>query len=249
MLVPTLEDQHCQNNTTKVLKTFECSKMAATLKNGYKMLIIGLGIRPMDSKDIKTVLIHAIKLGYSHFDCAVNEEEVGEALAIALQAGPVKREELFITTKLWNSDHGHVVEACKDSLKKLQLDYLDLYLVHFPVAAPHTGVGKTKSVLGEDGVLDIDTTISLETTWHAMEDLVSMGLVRHIGISNCGILLTRDCLAYAKVKPAVNQIELHPYLQCESLVNFCQKHGICVTAHTPLGGAVWLRNIKRRWHR
>ncbi|PPR82880.1 hypothetical protein GOBAR_AA37831 [Gossypium barbadense] len=112
-----------------------------------------------------------------------------------------------------NSDHGHVLEACKDSLKKLQLDYLDLYLVHFPVAVKHTGVGQTGSPLDKDGVLDIDTTISLETTWHAMEDLVSKGLVRSIGISNYDIFLTRDCLAYSK------------------------KHGICVTAHTPLGGA------------
>ncbi|RXI05071.1 hypothetical protein DVH24_006328 [Malus domestica] len=169
-----------------------------------------------------------------------NEQEVGEALAEAFSTGLVKREDLFITTKasLWNSDHGHVVEACKDSLKKLRLDYLDLYLVHFPVATKHTGVGTTGSALDEDGVLEIDTTISLETTWHAMEELVSMGLVRSIGISNYDIFLTRDCLAYSKVKPAVNQIETHPYFQRESLVKFCQKHGICVTAHTPLGGAV-----------
>ncbi|XP_066372660.1 NADP-dependent D-sorbitol-6-phosphate dehydrogenase-like isoform X1 [Miscanthus floridulus] len=95
-----------------------------------------------------------------------------------------QREDLFITTKLWNTDHGHVLDACKDSLKKLQLDYLDLYLIHFPVATRHTGVGTTSSALGDDGVLDIDSTISLETTWHAMEELVSMGLVRSIGISN-----------------------------------------------------------------
>ncbi|XP_066372661.1 NADP-dependent D-sorbitol-6-phosphate dehydrogenase-like isoform X2 [Miscanthus floridulus] len=93
-----------------------------------------------------------------------------------------QREDLFITTKLWNTDHGHVLDACKDSLKKLQLDYLDLYLIHFPVATRHTGVGTTSSALGDDGVLDIDSTISLETTWHAMEELVSMGLVRSIGI-------------------------------------------------------------------
>ncbi|CAN6242841.1 unnamed protein product [Urochloa humidicola] len=99
------------------------------------------------------------------------------------------------------------------------------------------GVGTTSSALGDDGVLDIDTTISLETTWHAMEELVSMGLVRSIGISNYDIFLTRDCLAYAKIKPAVNQIETHPYFQRDSLVKFCQKHGICVTAHTPLGGS------------
>lgn len=214
--------------------------MAITLNSGYKMPIVGLGVWRMEGKDIKDLLINAIKIGYRHFDCAAdyqNEAEVGEALAEAFQTGLVKREDLFITTKLWNSDHGYVLEACKDSLKKLRLDYLDLYLVHFPVATRHTGVGTTGSALGEDGVLDIDTTISLETTWHDMENLVSLGLVRSIGISNYDIFLTRDCLAYSKVKPAVNQIETHPYFQRESLVKFCQKHGICVTAHTPLGGA------------
>ncbi|CAK7329597.1 unnamed protein product [Dovyalis caffra] len=215
--------------------------MAIALNNGFKMPIVGLGVWRMEGKEIRDLIVNSIKLGYRHFDCAAdykNEAEVGEALAEAFKGGLVKREDLFITTKLWNSDHGHVVEACKDSLKKLQLDYLDLYLVHFPVATKHTGVGATDSALGEDGVLDIDTTISLETTWHAMEDLVSMGLVRSIGISNYDIFLTRDCLAYSKVKPAVNQIETHPYFQRDSLVKFCQKHGICVTAHTPLGGGV-----------
>ncbi|CAI0375047.1 unnamed protein product [Linum tenue] len=139
--------------------------------------------------------------------------------------------------QLWNSDHGHVLEACKDSLKKLQLDYLDLYLVHFPVATKHTGVGTTSSAVDDEGVLEIDTTISLEATWHDMEDLVSKGLARSIGISNYDIFLTRDCLAYSKIKPAVNQIETHPYFQRESLVKFCKKHGVSVTAHTPLGGS------------
>lgn len=194
----------------------------------------------MEGKSIRDLILSSINIGYRHFDCAAdykNEAEVGEALKEAFQTSLVKREDLFITTKLWNSDHGHVLEACKDSLKKLQLEYLDLYLVHFPVATKHTGVGTTDSALDENGVLDIDTTISLETTWHAMEDLVSLGLVRSIGISNYDVFLTRDCLAYSKIKPAVNQIETHPYFQRDSLVKFCQKHGICVTAHTPLGGA------------
>ncbi|KAF8013481.1 hypothetical protein BT93_I1350 [Corymbia citriodora subsp. variegata] len=215
--------------------------MAITLNNGFKMPAIGLGVWRMEKKEMRDLIINSIKIGYRHFDCAAdyqNEAEVGEALAEALQTGLVKREELFITTKLWNSDHGHVIEACKDSLKKLQLDYLDLYLIHFPVATKHTGVGTTGSSLDDEGVLEIDTTITLETTWRGMEELVSMGLVRSIGISNYDIFLTRDCLAYSKVKPAVNQIETHPYFQRDSLVKFCQKHGICVTAHTPLGGAV-----------
>ncbi|KAK1261860.1 NADP-dependent D-sorbitol-6-phosphate dehydrogenase [Acorus gramineus] len=213
--------------------------MANELNSGYKMPVIGLGVWRMEGKSIRDLLLTAINIGYRHFDCAAdykNEAEVGEALAEAIQTGLVKREDLFITTKLWNSDHGHVLEACKDSLKKLKLDYLDLYLVHFPVATRHTGVGTTDSALDENGVLDIDTTISLETTWHAMEDLVSAGLVRSIGISNYDIFLTRDCLAYSKIKPAVNQIETHPYFQRDCLVKFCQKHGICVTAHTPIGG-------------
>ncbi|TKY67637.1 NADP-dependent D-sorbitol-6-phosphate dehydrogenase [Spatholobus suberectus] len=214
--------------------------MAITLNNGFKMPIIGLGVWRMEGQKIRDLILNSIKIGYRHFDCAAdykNEAEVGEALKEAFDSGLVKREDLFITTKLWNSDHGHVLEACKDSLKKLQLDYLDLYLVHFPVAVRHAGVGNTSSPLGDDGVLDIDTSISLETTWHAMEDLVLSGLVRSIGISNYDIFLTRDCLAYSKIKPAVNQIETHPYFQRDSLVKFCQKHGICVTAHTPLGGA------------
>ncbi|KAG0451613.1 hypothetical protein HPP92_026131 [Vanilla planifolia] len=213
---------------------------AITLNSGHRMPIIGLGVWRMETQSIRDVILSAIKIGYRHFDCAAdykNESEVGEALAEAFLTGLVKREELFITTKLWNSDHGHVLEACKNSLKELQLEYLDLYLVHFPIATKHTGIGTTGSALAEDGVLDIDTTISLETTWHAMEDLVSKGLVRSIGISNYDIFLTRDCLAYSKINPAVNQIETHPYFQRDSLVKFCQKHGICVTAHTPLGGA------------
>ncbi|XP_043713424.1 NADP-dependent D-sorbitol-6-phosphate dehydrogenase-like [Telopea speciosissima] len=215
--------------------------MAITLNNGFNMPVIGLGVWRMEGKSIKHLLTSAIKIGYRHFDCAAhykNEAEVGEALKEAFETGLVKREDIFITTKIWNSDHGHVLEACKDSLKKLQLEYLDLYLVHFPIASNHTGVGTTRSAINEEGMLDIDTTVSLETTWHAMEELVSLGLVRSIGISNYNILLTRDCLAYSKVKPAVNQIETHPYFQRESLVKFCQKHDICVTAHTPLGGGV-----------
>ncbi|KAK4562524.1 hypothetical protein RGQ29_005147 [Quercus rubra] len=230
--------------------------MAITLNNGFQMPIIGLGVWRMEKNEMRDLIINAIKIGYRHFDCAAlamgpdldpvdkvgcfathykNEAELGEALAEAFRTGLVKREDLFITTK---ANHGHVVEACKDSLTKLQLDYLDLYLVHFPIATSHTGVGTTASALDENKELDIDTTISLETTWHDMEDLVSMGLFRSIGISNYDIFLTRDCLACSKVKPAVNQFESHPYFQRDSLVKFCRKHGICATAHTPLGGSV-----------
>ncbi|KAK4836717.1 hypothetical protein QYF36_026839 [Acer negundo] len=127
----------------------------------------------------------------------------------------------------------------KNGMRDLIINAIKIGYRHFDCA----GVGTTGNTYDEDAVLDIDTTISLETTWHDMESLVSMGLVRSIGISNYDVFLTRDCLAYSKVKPAVNKIETHPYFQCDSLVRFSQKHGICVTAHTPLGGAI--ANAKR----
>ncbi|MBA0751044.1 hypothetical protein Gogos_002414 [Gossypium gossypioides] len=199
--------------------------MAITLNNGFQMPIIGLGVWRMEKKAIKDLIIESIKIGFRHFDCACiisfqnslaftnfdivftkclmfcaadykNEAEVGEALCEAIKTG-----------LLWNTDHGHVVEACKHSLKKLQLDYLDLYLVHFPISIRYTG------------------------------DYSLPPFINVFELINYDIFLTRDCLAYSKIKPAVNQIETHPYFQRESLVKFCQKHGICVTAHTPLGGA------------
>ncbi|KAK1296838.1 NADP-dependent D-sorbitol-6-phosphate dehydrogenase [Acorus calamus] len=185
------------------------------------MPMMGVGVWRMEDKSMKEVILHAIRIGYRHFDCAAkyrNEGEVGEALAEAIRSG-----------LLWNSDHGHVLEACKDSLNKLKLDYLDLYLIHFPIATRHTGT--TSSALDDDGVLDMDTTVSLKSTWRAMEDLVSTGF-------NYGTSLTRDCLAYSRVKPAVNQIEVHPYFQRDALIRFCRKHSIVVTAHSPIGGGL-----------
>ncbi|KAF4375407.1 hypothetical protein F8388_024066, partial [Cannabis sativa] len=219
--------------------------MAIRLNSGFNIPIVGLGVWRMEGKTIKDLIIDSINLGYRHLDCAANyggntqrRLKIDYDGNLRLYTRHNSSEKRWVVSwQLWNSDHGHVLEACKDSLKKLHLDYLDLYLVHFPVATKHTGVGTTKTTLDEDGVLEIDTTISLETTWHAMEELVSMGLVRSIGISNYGVVLTRDCLAYSKIKPAVNQIETHPYFQRDSLVKFCQKHGVFVTAHTPLGGA------------
>eukprot|EP00271_Cylindrocystis_brebissonii_P015576 TRINITY_DN38508_c0_g1_i1.p1 TRINITY_DN38508_c0_g1~~TRINITY_DN38508_c0_g1_i1.p1 ORF type:complete len:316 (-),score=80.31 TRINITY_DN38508_c0_g1_i1:1377-2324(-) len=210
------------------------------LTSGHAMPIIGMGVWRADAGKLPQLIKEAISIGYRHFDCAAdykNEAEVGEALEEVLKEGQVKREDLFITTKLWTSDHAHVKGACLDSLKKLRLSYLDLYLIHFPIATKHTGVGNTSSAKGEDDILDIDVTVSLENTWRQMEALVEEGLVKSIGISNFDIYLTRDVLAYSKIKPAANQIETHPYFQRDSLVKFCQKHGIVVTAHTPLGGA------------
>ncbi|RLN09597.1 NADP-dependent D-sorbitol-6-phosphate dehydrogenase [Panicum miliaceum] len=197
---------------------------AVTLSSGHRMPAVGLGVWRMEKADVRGLIHAAIREGYRHFDCAAkyqNEAEVGDALAEAFETGLVKREDLFITTKfsqileimslkpLWNSDHGHVIEACKDSLKKLKLDYLDLYLVHFPVASRHTEVGRVASVIGEDGVLDIDTTVSLEATWHAMEDLVNMGLelAEKYGKTPAQLVLRWGLQKNAVVIPKTSKVE------------------------------------------
>ncbi|MCO5577379.1 hypothetical protein L7F22_058323 [Adiantum nelumboides] len=149
------------------------------LSNGHKILVLGLGVWRAKPELLHSLILEAICLDFCHFHCAIdykNEKEVGQALAEFFRQGLVKRRDLFITTKLWNSDHEHVWKACEDNFKNLQLEYLDLYLVHFPVA--------TSSALDGNEVLDIDVTIALKTTWHAMENLISTGLVRSIGISN-----------------------------------------------------------------
>ncbi|MCO5556393.1 hypothetical protein L7F22_009941 [Adiantum nelumboides] len=129
----------------------------------HKIPGLGLGVWHAELELLHSLILEAIHLGYHHFDCAADyksEKEVGQALAEFFRQGLVKRSNLFITTKLWNSNHGHVREACEDNFKKLQLDYLDFYLVHFPVATRHTSVGSTSSALDGDEVLDIDVIFS-----------------------------------------------------------------------------------------
>ncbi|MCO5579913.1 hypothetical protein L7F22_033780 [Adiantum nelumboides] len=173
------------------------------LSSSHNIPVLGLGVWRTERKLLHSLILEAICLGYHRFKCAADYKNEKEALAELFRQGVVKSSDLFITTKLWNFDHGYVWEACEGNFKNLQLDYLDLYLVHFLVA--------TSSTLDGDEVLDIDVTISLETTWHAMEDLVFASLVRSIGINNFGILLMRNYLAYSKIKPTVNTIETHPY--------------------------------------
>mmetsp|Transcript_14921 Transcript_14921/g.32388 ORF Transcript_14921/g.32388 Transcript_14921/m.32388 type:complete len:272 (+) Transcript_14921:130-945(+) len=208
-----------------------------TLNSGHSMPIIAYGTFRSEPGEVSTAVIEAIKAGYRHFDLAHvygNEKEVGPALKQAFDEGLVKREELFITGKLWNSDHDVEVvpKACAHSLENLQLDYFDLYLIHFPVAWKHTGLDTPSwggSELGDTSLID---------TWRAMEGLVEKGLCRSIGVSNYPLLLMHDLTTQAKIQPACNQIEVHAYYQRASLVNYCLSRNICVTAHTPLGGGV-----------
>lgn len=208
-----------------------------TLNTGAYVPMIGLGTWNAAPDKVGEAVEYALaQCGYRHLDCAAvyhNEKEVGQGIGNILAHGDIKREELFITSKLWNTDHarGNVAVACKKTLHDLGLDYLDLYLMHFGIAITH---GAHDEPLNEKGYV-ITAGIPIRETWEAMEDLVRVGFVKAIGVANFTAPMLLDLLSYAKRKPAMNQIELHPYLQQESLVQFCRYKNIAVTAYSPLG--------------
>lgn len=200
-----------------------------TLNNGHKIPAIGIGTWKSNPEELYNAIYHAIKVGYRHIDCAWiygNEPIVGDAIAAAIKDGLVTREELFITGKLWNNAHedDKVESACRESLKNLQLDYLDLYLIHWPVASKEL---KSEFIALEE--------MPLEITWGAMEKLVTNGLVKSIWTSNFSISKLKNILQIANIKPAMNQVEVHPFLQQDELINFCKSQDIMVTAYAPLG--------------
>jgi len=187
----------------------------------------------------------AIKIGYRHFDCACdygNEPQVGEGLQAAMNNGLCNREDLWVTSKLWNTYHAaeHVGPALQRSLNDLQLDYLDLYLIHFPIASKFVPFEHRYppewfyNPEAEVPKIEIDP-VPIRETWEAMEELVSQGLVKNIGICNFNCSLIRDLLSYANIRPSVLQVELHPRLTQEKLLKYCQQEEIAVTGFSPLG--------------
>lgn len=201
------------------------------------MPVVAYGTFRSAPGEVNICIKDAIKAGYRHFDLAHiygNEKEIGIAFKSVLDEGIVKREDLFITGKLWNSDHDVeiVPQACDQSLNDLGLEYFDLYLIHFPIAWKFTGLdtpGWGASELSNTPLID---------TWRALESLVDTGKCRSIGVSNYPMLLMHDLVTQARIIPAVNQIEVHAYYSRESLVNYCHSRDICVTAHSPLGGGL-----------
>jgi len=204
-------------------------------KNGDKLPSIGLGTWLSKKNEVYDAVVEAIRVGYRHIDCAYiyqNEKEIGQAIQFAIKSGWVKREDLFITSKLWNSDHApeRVDIAIRRSLKDLQLDYLDLYLIHWPVAFK-TGHEQAKDA---SDLLTPDE-MPILTTWQAMEQSKINGLTKHIGVSNFNIQKLQKLINEAGIKPELNQVELHPYFQQTDLVDFCHKNELLVTAYSPLG--------------
>ena len=206
-----------------------------TYTNGDYMPAFGLGTWKSAPGEAKKAIIDAIKLGYRHIDCAViyqNENEIGEGLQQCIKDGIVTREDLWVTSKLWNNAHKKedVRPAIEKTLADLKLSYLDLYLVHWPVAFRQdvTFPVNTEEYLSLDEV-------TLEETWSAMQKLQKEALTKHIGVSNFSITKLQRLIDLGDQKPEMNQIELHPYLQQQELIDFCKNNGIHVTAYSPLG--------------
>jgi len=210
-----------------------------TLHSGARMPAVGLGTFGSDHvspAQVADAVRGAAAIGYRHFDCASvysNEAAVGEAFEEIIKGG-VKREELWITSKLWNDKHGEddVIASCRKSLADLRLDYLDLYLVHWPFPNFHPP-GCDVTSRSADAKPYIHE--SYMKTWRKMEALVDMGLVRHIGTSNMTIPKLKLVLRDARIKPAVNEMELHPHFQQLELFNFVVSNGIQAIGYSPIG--------------
>jgi alcohol dehydrogenase (NADP+) len=218
---------------------FRLKKMALHHGSGA-MPAVGFGTLIPDPAVTISATVDALEAGYRHFDCAEryrNEREVGAALRAGLAANRLVRTDIFVTTKLWNSNHRpeRVEPAFDASLEKLRLDYLDLYLIHTPFAFQ---AGDDQDPRDANGNVIYDKDVSLLDTWRAMEALVDGGRCRAIGLSDIGLDELRPLCEAARIKPAAVQVESHPYLPETELLDFCNENGIVFLAFAPLGHGI-----------
>ncbi|WP_159467814.1 aldo/keto reductase [Dyadobacter sp. 3J3] len=204
------------------------------------MPLLGFGTLIPDTATTINATKYALEAGFRHFDCAEryrNESEVGEALQAGLAACGISRDEIFITTKLWNSNHQpeRVKPAFEASLKRLRINYLDLYLIHTPFAFQP---GDEQEPRDADGNIIYDRGVTLLDTWRAMESLVDSGKCGAIGLSDISLKDLIPIYEAARIKPAVVQIESHPYLPETELLEFCQANNITFLAFAPLGHGI-----------
>ncbi len=216
-----------------------------TFKNGDKMPLLGLGTWKSETGEVYDAVRQAIRIGFRHIDCAAiyaNEKEIGQAFHDAFSDGDVQREDLWITSKLWNSSHkkGQVMPAFQKTLDDLQLEYLDLYLVHWPVVLKD---GVSFPTSGAD-FLTLDE-VPITETWQAMEACVDTQKTHHIGVSNFSIKKIGTLLQTARIVPEMNQVEMHPLLQQNELLDYCKSHSIPLTAYSPLGSPDRADSIKQ----
>jgi diketogulonate reductase-like aldo/keto reductase len=201
------------------------------------MPAVGFGTLFTDATVTTQAVKDALEVGFRHFDCAEryrNEERVGVAIHEALESGKVRREDLFITTKLWNSNHRpeRVGPAFEASRQRLQVDYIDCYLIHTPFAFQP---GEEQMPRDEQGKIIYDKGVTLIETWRALERLVDEGKCKSIGLSDLSLKAVQEIVAEARIKPAVVQVESHPYLPEWELLEFCQQNGTILLAFAPLG--------------
>ncbi|UTW61613.1 aldo/keto reductase [bacterium SCSIO 12741] len=214
-------------------------------RDGNALPALGLGTWKSDPGDVYAAVVEAIKAGYRHIDCAAiygNEKEIGEALRYLFRAGWVNRKDLWITSKLWNDSHrqNQVEPALHKTLNDLQLDYLDLYLVHWPVAL-------RENVSFPQTASDFYSLeeVPLTETWEAMQAVREKGLAKHIGVSNFSQKKLQHLIDHSDFVPEMNQVELHPFLQQNALLRFCREHQILVTGYSPLGSGDRSQNMKK----
>ena len=200
------------------------------LNNQLEIPSIGLGTYKLEP--LKDSIEKAIRLGYRSIDTAKmykNEKEIGEVIKKLIDYNIVKRSDLFITTKLWNDDQENPVSALQNSLKELNMEYVDLFLLHWPI-------GKIEN--------NRINQIPLYKTWAKLEECVKLGLTKSIGVSNFNVQLLLDLTSYANILPVVNQVEIHPFLVQENLVEFCKMYNILITTFNPLNKGSYISQVE-----